>query len=626
MSDLRHKAAHASRKINNLFYSASHVREELRYKQGLIEERDRLIRRYAQAVKRNDSYQAWMQNSRVVKSSDGTSNTKLNYRPLISIVMPTYNTDKDMLIECIESIISQTYTNWELCIADDASTNSDTITTLQRYEKNNKIKITYRKRNGHICIATNSALELATGEYVSLMDHDDIIEPNALEEVVKVLNKDKSIDFIYTDEDKMRDGHYRHDPFPKPDWSPDFLLSCNYITHFSTIRRSIIKEVGGFRKGTEGAQDWDLFLRVSEKTNKIHHIPQFLYHWRIHSASTAGDVDAKDYISENQRKVLDDALERRNIDADVEESNVKWIWNVVRKNTGSPLVSIVIPTKDNIEVFKTCIESIQSKTTYKNYEIIVVDTGSIQPETHHYYETVKRKYTNTRFVSFIEEKFSYSNSCNKGADEASGEYLLMLNNDTEVITSDWIEKLLAHAQRKDIGAVGCRLYYPNKWIQHAGVVLGLGAEHGGVAGHALHTHERTADDYAEIFVESTRNLMAVTAACLMVSTKKYQEVGGFDPLLRVTFNDVDLCLKLTEKGYQSLYVPYVELFHHESLSVGKGATRDAVELMEAASLMLERWGEQINRDPYYNDNLSRIDGFYMFKQYRELKEETEVKG
>lgn len=557
----------------------------------------------------------------MLSTPNTTETHKLSYEPLISIVMPTYNTDKNMLIECIESIHKQTYTNWELCIADDASTNPETIETLRQYEKNKKIKIAYRTKNGHICQATNSALELAKGEYVSLMDHDDMLEPNTLEEIVKVLNKDQTLDFIYTDEDKMKDGYYRHDPFPKPDWSPDFLLSCNYITHFSTIRRSIIEELGGFRIGTEGAQDWDLFLRVTEKTNKIYHIPQFLYHWRIHSKSTAGDVDAKDYISENQKKVLTDALKRRKINATIEESNVKWIWNVVRVSKHQPLVSIVIPTLDNIEVFKTCLESIETKSTYKNYEIIIVDTGSKKHETHEYYKKAKKKFNNIRFIDFVEPRFSYSNSCNKGAEAAMGEYLIMLNNDTEVITSDWIEKLLAHAERDEVGAVGCRLYYPNKWIQHAGVILGLGAEHGGVAGHALHTHERTADDYAEIFVESTRNLKAVTAACLMVSKKKYDEVGGFDPLLRITFNDVDLCLKLSSKGYGSLYVPYVELFHHESLSVGKGATRDAVELQNAAALMLKRWGKEIAHDPYYNDNLSVIDGFYMFKQYQEIKEE-----
>jgi GT2 family glycosyltransferase len=617
--NLTRRFTHKIKNIKSVYSRAVYNATDLRHKQVLIEERDRLIRRYAQSVKRNDSYQAWMQNSRVLLKHPVSE--VLKYRPLISIVMPTYNTDKNMLIECIESVFNQTYDNWELCIADDASTNKETLDTLRHYESDDRIKVAYRKDNGHICASTNTALKLASGEFISLLDHDDVIEPNALEEVVKVLNKDNSVDFIYTDEDKMKDGYYRHDPFPKPDWSPEFLLSCNYITHFSTIRKSIIDEIGGFREGTEGAQDWDLFLRVSEKTNKIAHIPQFLYHWRIHSKSTAGDVDAKDYITKNQTKVLQDALARRNINADIQESNVKWIWNVIRRNQTSPLVSIVIPTKDNVEVFRNCIESIESKTTYSNYEIIVVDTGSRSNETHAYYKDVKKRFNNIRFIDFVEERFSYSNSCNKGASEASGDYLLMLNNDTEVITPDWIEKLLAHAEREEVGAVGCRLYYPNKWIQHAGVVLGLGAEHGGVAGHALHTHERTADDYAEIFVESTRDLMAVTAACLMVSKKKYEEVGGFDPLLRVTFNDVDLCLKLTKNGYKSIYVPYVELYHHESLSVGKGSTRDAVELKEAADLMLGRWQNEIAHDPYYNDNLSKIDGFYMFKQYRELKEE-----
>lgn len=614
------RITHISKRAKEMYGLAKNGKRDLGHKQTLIEERDRLIRRYAQSAKRNDSYQAWMQNSRsTAKEIDATMNTNLEYTPLISVVMPTYNTDPDMLVECIESVISQTYENWELCIADDASTDKKTLAVLGSYELNPKIKITYRKKNGHICEATNSALELATGEYVSLLDHDDIIEQAALTEVVKVLNSDRSIDFIYTDEDKMKDGHYRHDPFPKPDWSPDFLLSCNYITHFSTIRRSIITEVGGFRKGTEGAQDWDVFLRVSERTDKIAHISQYLYHWRIHEKSTAGDVYAKDYITENQTKVLQDALRRRNINASIQESNVKWIWNVVRETNNSPLVSIVIPSKDKVDILQTCIESIKRLTTYKNYEVIVVDTGSTESTTRDYYDLIERDYDNVKIISFIEDRFSYSNSCNKGASEAKGEYLLMLNNDTEVITPDWIEKLLAQAEREEIGAVGCRLYYPNKWVQHAGVVLGLGAEHGGVAGHALHTHERTADDYAEIFVESTRNVMAVTAACLMVSKKKYDEVGGFDPLLRVTFNDVDLCLKLGDKGFGSLYVPYVELFHHESMSVGKGATRDSVELQEAASLMQERWGKEIARDPYYNDNLSMIDGFYMFKQFKELQ-------
>lgn len=528
----------------------------------------------------------------------------LKYKPLISIVMPVYNVDVKWIKEAIKSIKGQIYTNWELCIADDASTNTELVKYLKDISKDSRIKIVFREKNGHISEASNSALKLATGEFIALMDNDDIIHPHALTEVVKVLNKKKDTDLIYSDEDKLDMKGERVEPFFKPDWSPDLFLSSNYLCHLTVIRKKLIDEIGGFRKGYEGSQDYDLFLRVTEKTKNIEHIPDILYSWRKIPGSTAAVYDSKSYASKTSLKSLEDAIKRRNLDATVHEGLFPGSFRVRYNIKGNPLVSILIPTKDKYEYIERCISSLLEKTTYNNYEILIIDTGSTEKETLNYYKTLE----NNPKIKFLhwDKKFNYSAVNNYGVKHSKGEYILLLNNDTEVITPDWIEGMLEHAQREEIGAVGVKLYYPNDLIQHAGVVLGIGGGEGkGVAGHAFKGFTKPIRGFP-VQKDVTKNYSAVTAACLMIERKKYLGVNGLDEEFRIAFNDVDFCLKLLKKRYHNIYTPYVELYHHESISVGtpEANTRDIKEFGEEIDMMYERWEELILNDPFYNRNLT----------------------
>lgn len=527
---------------------------------------------------------------------------KFKHRPLISVLLPTYNTPPNLLRECIESIIAQTYENWELCIADDASPSEATRGVITEYTKKyENIKSVIRKQNGHIAQATNSALELAGGEYISLMDHDDLLLPDALYETVKVINENPDADLIYSDEDKLEDGKWHVEPFFKPDWSPDFMLSCNMITHFATVRHTLMKKVNGFRNGSEGAQDWDLFLRLSEATDKIYHIPKIIYVWRKTPASTAQASKSKPYAYINQKKVLRDALARRKVSADLLASPYMGFWRVAYEIQGLPLVSVVIPSKDHYEDLHRCLESIFEETSYPNFEVIVVDTGSTEKSIAQLYEKLETSIDNFRVVRWQGKNgFNFSSACNAGARAAKGEYVLFLNNDTKVIDPQWIRHLLEHAQRTDIGAVGAKLLFEDMTIQHAGIVLSKQD----IAFHPFYGLNEHTDIFTNIYINNIRNVSAVTAACLMVSKVKFDEVGGFDEKLKVTYNDVDLCLKLLDAGYRNLYTPYARLFHYESKSVGKITTkaRNKTEWKAAYDLMQKRWPKYLVRDPYYNDN------------------------
>jgi GT2 family glycosyltransferase len=511
---------------------------------------------------------------------------KLTYRPLISVLVPTYSPKQQFLRDCIESVQAQIYENWELCIVDDASPDEETRKIIEEYaEQDKRIKYKFLKTNQHIAKATNAAIEMAVGEFVALFDHDDLLWPNALYEVVNCLNKNKELDFIYTDEDKItEDRHYHLGPFFKPDWNPDFLHSVNYITHLSVIRKTLMDDLDGFRSDYNGAQDWDLFLRITSATKNIHHIPKIVYSWRVHDLSTAKDTKSKPYVIEAQKKAIEDDLRRKGYH------------------------DVLIQYK----VIKRCVNSIFKKTTYSNFEIVIVDTGSTDSKVLSWYKKLQKKHSNIQVVDWPEQPFSYSRSCNKGAEMAHGELLVMLNNDTEVITPNWLELMAGDAQRLEIGAVGCLLFFPDKYhIQHAGIGVGLG----GVAANSfsMMTLTQTMTATQHLMVNTKHNMSAVTAACLMVRKSVFNEIGGFAEEFRVTYNDVDLCLRLREKGYENLYTPYVQLMHHESISVGlpeEIAKRDTSEFQKAKDLFVARWDKYIRHDPNLNPNLSKENAFY----------------
>lgn len=552
-------------------------------------------------------YNYWVKQNRITQKRRKQIMSEIKafqYKPLISIVMPVYNVDIKWIKEAIKSIKKQIYTNWELCIADDASTKPELKQYLERISKEDKVNVVFRKRNGHISLASNSALKSAKGEFVALMDNDDIIHPHALYEIVKVLNNNRRADLIYSDEDKIDIKGKRMEPFFKPDWSPDLFMSTNYLCHLTVIRKKLIDDVKGFRKGYEGSQDYDLFLRIIEKTNNIVHIPDVLYSWRKIPGSTAAVYNNKGYADKASLNALKDAIKRRNINAEVTKGLFPGSFRVKYKIEGEPLVSIIIPTKDNLKYIEKCISSILEKTTYKNYEIIIIDTNSTEKETLDYYKKIEDN-PKIRILTW-KKSFNYSSVNNYGVRNARGKYILLLNNDTEIITPTWIEGMLEHAQRKEIGAVGVKLLYPNDTIQHVGVVLGIAgpSKKESIAGHIMRSFPK--DIMGIPFTKDIiRNYSAVTAACLMINKEKYLKMNGMDEKYRIAFNDIDFGIRLYKYGYYNLYTPYVELYHYESASVGtpNDGTRDMTEFAKEVKMMKKKWGKTIYRDPFYNKNL-----------------------
>jgi glycosyltransferase involved in cell wall biosynthesis len=564
-------------------------------------------------LRRQGDYQRWFEKHKATDEELALQRTqalKLKLQPLVSILLPIYNTPEAYLRACIDSVLAQTYTNWELCIADDASP-SDIIEVVKEYAAQYpNIKWVKLTQNQHIAMSSNAAMELADGEYIALLDHDDVLLPNALFEMVSAINDNPKADLLYSDEDKIEAGIGHLEPFFKPQWSPDFLRACNYITHFAVLRHAILKDIGGFRYGTEGAQDWDLFLRFTKKTHNIVHVPKIIYSWRKSPTSTAKTAKSKPYAYVNQRRVLRESLRDNPIAASVHDHASLGFWRVRYHIQTQPRVSIIIPTKDSYELIKQCLESIVENTSYPNFEVVVVDTGSTDQAVQELYESKLVKGNDIKLFTWS-KKFNFSAVCNYGATKASGDYLLFLNNDTQVISSDWIEGLLEHAQRPDVGMVGCKLLFPNGRIQHAGVVL----SERDIAFHPFYGEDPRQDIFTHIYTANIRECAAVTAACSMVSRKKFDAVGGFDETLRVTYNDVDLNLKLLKAGLRNIYTPFVELYHHESMSVGRitGGSRDKTELEKASDIMRSRWGSTyLKRDPYYNENFMQHGPGYDF--------------
>ena len=529
------------------------------------------------------------------------------YKPKVSIVMPVYNVEEQWLRACVESVRNQYYENWELCIADDNSSDAHIKPLLEEFKMlDSRIKVVYREENGHISEASNSALAIATGEFVGLLDNDDTLADFALYEVVKLLNQHPQADLIYSDEDKLSEDNKRSQPFFKTDWAPDILLATNYICHFGVYRKTIIDAIGGFRKGYEGAQDYDLVLRFTEKTDQIFHIQKILYHWRMISNSTAVNPDSKGYAFEAGLKSLEDALERRGIKGTVSHGAFPGVYNIEYEIVNNGLVSVIIPTRDNAADLKACIDSIYEKTIYENFEIIVADNGSEKEETFKLFEYYTKKYQDQFKVVRIDMPFNFSKINNLAVQESKGEYLLFLNNDITVITKGWMKRMVSYAQQQHVGAVGAKLYYPDNTIQHAGVLLGMG----GVAGHGHVGYPRGDYGYFGKLV-TTNNYSSVTAACMMVKREDFDRVNGFEEKLTVAFNDVDFCLKLYEAGKYNVWLHNVELYHYESKSRGAEDTYSKYKRFNSEiKYMKDHWLKYIKNDPYYNRNLTRVDGNY----------------
>lgn len=486
-------------------------------------------------------------------------------RPLISIIMPVFNSSREHLVEAIESVMSQTYEHWQLCIADDASSEPYIREILEAYSKaSDKILVTYRLNNGHISEASNTALSTAKGEFVAFLDHDDVLFPQALMRVVAAINSDPSVDFIYTDEAQIDGRGLIKNPFYKPDWSPELLLSQNYICHLSVIRNSLVTSVEGFRKGFEGAQDHDLFLRITERTSRILHISEVLYLWRNSSSSTSSSPSSKPYAQNSAINALKSYATRKglalaSISSDPEHL---FVYDFRQRIENYPTVSIIIPTRDNVDLLESCVQSILNKTDYdrSKYEIVILDNNSVEESTFLWFQDISN-FQNVRILP-ADYDFNFSKINNHGVSESSGEVLIFLNNDTEIIEESWMARLVEHAVRPEVGIAGGLLFYGDGTIQHAGVVVGMGgwADHIFKGMSAAHL----TTPYVSPLVK--RNVLAVTGACMAISRETFYQIGGFDETATICGTDVELCLRAHESGYQNIYDPYVRLYHYESKS------------------------------------------------------------
>ena len=527
-------------------------------------------------------------------------------QPLFSIIVPLYNTPVRFLREMIRSVQGQTYAKWELCLADGSDDAHGYVGRICRWKArwDGRIKYQKLKSNGGISANSNAALDMAGGNYIGLLDHDDLLHPAALYEMACAIEKDRP-DLLYTDEvvfqRRMKDADRFHF---KPDYSPDTLRGNNYICHFQVFSRELLGKLKeGFRSAYDGSQDYDLTLRLTEKAERIVHIPKALYYWRDHSGSVASGVEAKPYTVEAGRRAIEDHLRRIGLAGEVQNAAFPSTYRVKYQIHGEPKISIVIPNKDHAEDLRKCIDSIREKSTWKNWEIIIVENNSEEEETFQTYQMLEKTDARIRTVRW-KGAFNFSTVCNYGVSFASGEYILLLNNDTEVITPAWMEEMLMFAQRPDVGAVGSMLYYPDDTVQHAGVILGIGMA---AAGHAhLGFPRGNSGYYARMSVAC--NLSAVTGACMMVPRNVYEEVGGLDEHFRVALNDIDFCLRIREKGYLIVFTPFAELYHYESRTRGTDLDHNSEnrKRFEAEAAQFKaRWADVLDRgDPYYNPNLT----------------------
>lgn len=550
-------------------------------------------------------YEAWLARHKVDKRTlRRQKHAAFAQKPLISIVIPLYCTPLPYLKELLESVRRQSYENWQLCLADGSPDDKAKEFIEKHYGREKRIVYRKLEENGGISVNTNEAVALAAGEYLMLCDHDDTLEPDALYEIVKAIN-DTGADVLYTDEDKVSmDGRHYFDPNFKPDFNLFRLRENNYICHIFVVKKSLTDETGLLRSEFDGAQDFDFILRCCEKAQKITHIPKVLYHWRCHMDSTAADPSSKAYAYEAGRKAVREHYQRLGIDAKVEMTERPGWYRSHVKVQENPLISVIIPNKDHTDDLELCLFSMTRKSTYRNYEILIVENNSEKEETFEYYRKLPDRYPKARVLTW-EKEFNYSAINNFAAKEAKGEYLLFLNNDVEILTPDWMEEMLQNCQQENVAAVGAKLYYPDDTIQHAGVVLGLG----GIAGHIMCRASKEDPGYFGRMI-SVQEISAVTAACMMVKKSDFDAVGGLDETFQVAFNDIDLCMKFRAAGKKIIFTPYAELYHYESKSRGLEDTPEKqFRFDKEVKRFQEKWAQQLEmEDPYYSPNLSVTEG------------------
>lgn len=549
-------------------------------------------------------YDTWLRIMRVSRQElFAQRKTKFSYAPKFSVVVPLYHTPAKFLKDLVRSMMYQSYANWELCLVNASPEDVHLTSLLENWAMRDKrIRVIRLEKNLGIAQNTNAGIAASTGEFIAFLDHDDFLEPDALFCYADALNKDKTIDVFYSDEDKTDEyaAHYFYPHF-KSDFNIDLLHANNYMCHFLAVRKSLVDTVGGLNEKFDGAQDYDFVLRCVEQTKNIVHIPKILYHWRAHKDSTAENPESKNYAFEAGKRAIEAHLKRLGISAEVTSRAEKGFYRVKYELQDKPLVSVIIPTKDHIEDLDKCLQSLEKVNTYDNMEYIIVENNSEKEETFEYYDRIQKEIPKAKVVYWKDKGFNYPSINNMGVDESKGKYLLFLNNDTEIVNPDCISEMLSQCQRSEVGAVGARLYYEDGTIQHAGVIIGMG----GVAGHAFVGFEH--DDlgyFARIVL--TQDYSAVTAACMMVKRDVFEEVGRFDEKYAVAFNDIDLCLKIREAGYLIVYDPYAELNHYESKSRGYEDTEEKVARFNSeVDRFQKRWKDVLQKgDPYYSPNLT----------------------
>ena len=571
-----------------------------------------------QGIDSDYDYPEWVSLTKTTEEElERQKSVVFDYMPKLSIVIPAYKTPERFLCAMLDSILAQTYKNWEVCVADGSPKGEGVERVLKRYAlKDERIRYVILGENKGISGNTNAAIEMATGDFIVLADHDDTLAPDALFECAKAIEKDPEIDVVYTDEDKLDiDGGELFEPHFKPDFSPDLLTSVNYICHLFVVNHELLLEVGGFREEFDGAQDYDFILRCTEKARKICHVPKALYHWRCHQDSTSSNPQSKLYAFEAGARAVKAHYDRLGIKVESVEKGIDYgIYHTTFEITGSPLVSVIIPNKDHSTDLDLCMRSIIEKSTYQNLEFIVVENNSTDPATFAYYEKIQNEFDFVHVVTW-EREFNYSAINNFGVTHAKGEFLLFLNNDTELIQPESMKEMLGYCQREDVGVTGVRLLYSDDTIQHAGVVVGFG----GIAGHTfigLHKAESSYFNQAMC----ARNYSAVTAACMMSKRSLFDQVGGFSEDLAVAFNDIDYCMKIRSLNKLVVYVPYAQFYHYESKSRGLEDTPEKVERFNREIKKFSvKWPEILrDGDPYYNPNLTlRKSNFAL----RDLKKE-----
>lgn len=541
------------------------------------------VRRY---LGRANQYKMWID---TVETSE-KKHENLTYNPMISVIMTIQNAEPSMVIESVRSVVTQTYGNWQLCLVTGESLDAEVDLMIRKKGAKGRIKLEQCDKDENHSKVINAGIAMADGEFVGFLGCGDILAKNALHDIAELLNKDNNYDFIYSDEDKItEDGKTRKDPLFKPDWSPDTIVSTLYTGQFSVFRKEILSGIDGMRSELGF---YDMVLRFTDRTDRIGHVSRILYHVREHENRETIDADA-------DRIALEEHLNRIGLKGEIENTDVEGVYQIKYMIQGTPKISIMIPNKDHVDDLKKCIESINSKSTYKNYEIIIIENNSESEETFNYYESLSGD-DRIRII-YWEGEFNYSAINNFGAKDVRGDYILLLNNDIEVITPDWLEQMLMFAQRKDVGAVGAMLYYPDDTIQHAGVILGIGK----VAGHSHKYLQRNTSGY-QSRLKYAQNLSAVTAACMMIRKEVFEEVHGLDETFRVAFNDVDLCMRIRAAGYHIVFTPFAELYHYESKSRGVEDTPEKIARFNGESdRFLARWGKTLEAgDPYYNMNLT----------------------